>query len=196
MAPLDRAVALAEVDHGAVGIREDLDFDVARILEVTLDVDGRIVEVGLALATRGVVGALGLVGTAHDAQPLAATAGGGLDCDRPADLSAEAQHRLGGVDGVGRARNDRHVRRAHRLTSRGLRAHQLDRLGRRADPDQAGGLARAREPGVFCKETVTGVDRLGSRASGRVEQRLLLEVALRGRPRSDQVGLVRRRDVE
>src|SRR5204862_7517640 len=40
VAPLDRAVALAEVDHIAMRVREDLNLDVPRILEVTLDVDG------------------------------------------------------------------------------------------------------------------------------------------------------------
>ena len=39
MAALDRAVALAEVDHVAVGIGEHLDLDVARIVEVALEVD-------------------------------------------------------------------------------------------------------------------------------------------------------------
>ena len=50
MAPLDRAVALAEMNDIAVGVGEDLHLDVARILEVALDVDGRVGEVRLALA--------------------------------------------------------------------------------------------------------------------------------------------------
>ena len=41
VAALDRAVALAEVDDVAVPVGEHLHLDVARILEVALDVDGR-----------------------------------------------------------------------------------------------------------------------------------------------------------
>ena len=52
MAPLDRAVPLAEVNHVSVGVREDLHLDVTWILEVPLDVDGGIREVRLALALR------------------------------------------------------------------------------------------------------------------------------------------------
>ena len=47
---LDRAVALAEVDDGAVCVGEDLHLDVAWVFQVALDVDGRVGEVGLALA--------------------------------------------------------------------------------------------------------------------------------------------------
>ena len=50
MAPLDRAVALAEVDDVAVRVGEHLHLDVARILEVALDVDVRVGEVRLPLA--------------------------------------------------------------------------------------------------------------------------------------------------
>ena len=48
--PLDRAVALAEVDDVAVRVGEHLHLDVSRILEVALDVDRRVGEVGLPLA--------------------------------------------------------------------------------------------------------------------------------------------------
>jgi len=41
---LDRAVARAEVDDVAVLVGEDLDFDVARLFDVLLDVDLRAAE--------------------------------------------------------------------------------------------------------------------------------------------------------
>jgi hypothetical protein len=50
MAALDRAVALAQVDHRAVPVREHLDLDVARVGEVALEVDRRVGEELLALA--------------------------------------------------------------------------------------------------------------------------------------------------
>jgi hypothetical protein len=58
---LDRAVALTEVDDRAVRVREDLDLDVAWVVEVALDVDVRVREVGLPLAPGGLVRALDLV---------------------------------------------------------------------------------------------------------------------------------------
>ena len=59
--PLDRAVALAEVDDVAVGVREHLHLDVARVLEVALDVHRRVGEVRAALALRGLEGLLRLL---------------------------------------------------------------------------------------------------------------------------------------
>ena len=53
VAALDRAVALAEVDHVAVRVGEHLHLDVPRVLEVPLDVDGRVGEVRLPLPLRG-----------------------------------------------------------------------------------------------------------------------------------------------
>ena len=47
---LQGAVALAEVDDGAMLVGQHLDLDVTRIVDVALDVDGAVGEVGLALA--------------------------------------------------------------------------------------------------------------------------------------------------
>ena len=70
MAALDRAVALAEVDDVAVRVREHLHLDVARVLEVALDVDGRVGEVLLALPRGRLERALGLVGLRTTSIPL------------------------------------------------------------------------------------------------------------------------------
>ena len=96
MPPLDRAVALAEVDDVAVRVGEHLHLDVARILEVALDVDGGVGEVLLALALRRLERALDLVRLADDLHPLAAAAGGRLQDQRVADLLGEAQRSLPG----------------------------------------------------------------------------------------------------
>ena len=50
MAALDGAFALAQVDHVAVAIAEQLDFDVARALDQLLDVDFGIAEGALGFA--------------------------------------------------------------------------------------------------------------------------------------------------
>ena len=95
MPPLDRAVALAEVDDVSVGVREDLNLDVPGILQVALDVDGRVREVRLAFAAGGFERALRLLGTGDDLQALAPAACGGLDCEWPAQLVAESDDLVG-----------------------------------------------------------------------------------------------------
>ena len=150
--PLDRAVALAEVNHIAVRICEHLHLDVTRILEIALDVDRRVREVRLSFPPRGLVRALRLARVADDLQSLAATAGRGLDRDRPAELVAEPPDLLGRLDGLRHTGNDRYARRAHPLAGLDLRSHRLDRLGRRADPDEAALPAHPRERGVLGEE--------------------------------------------
>src|SRR6185503_20625767 len=89
VAALDRAVTLAEVDHAPVRVREHLHLDMARVLEVALDVDRRVREVGLPLAPRRLERALRLVGRADDLQPFPAAARRRLDREGPAQLVAE-----------------------------------------------------------------------------------------------------------
>ena len=74
MAALDRAVALAEMDHVPVHIGEHLHLDVPRIDDQLLDVDARIGEIRLALAARGLERALGIRRRLDDLHPLAAAA--------------------------------------------------------------------------------------------------------------------------
>src|SRR5207248_9287819 len=138
MAPLYRAVAFPQVDDVAVRVGEDLHFDVARILEVAPDVHGRVGEVGLTFTLGRLEGALALVGRAHDLETLAAPACCGLDRERPAELVPQPPHLVGRRHRLGRARDDRHSRGLHRLPRGGLRAHRLDRLRGRTDPDEAG----------------------------------------------------------
>ena len=61
VAALDRAVALAEMDHVPVAVRQHLHLDVARILEIPLDVHPPVGEVLLTLALGGLERPLGLL---------------------------------------------------------------------------------------------------------------------------------------
>ncbi len=47
VAALQRAVALAQMDHMAMAVGQDLDFDMARLLEILLHIDGVVAERGL-----------------------------------------------------------------------------------------------------------------------------------------------------
>ena len=52
MPPLQRALALAQVNHVAVAVADQLDLDVARPLDQLLDVDLGVAEGALGLARR------------------------------------------------------------------------------------------------------------------------------------------------
>ena len=57
MAPLDRALALDERQHRAVGVAEQLHFDVARPRQPALEIDRRIAERGARFRPRRAHGA-------------------------------------------------------------------------------------------------------------------------------------------
>jgi hypothetical protein len=196
VAALDRAVALAEVDDGPVGVGEHLDLDVTRILEVPLDVDRGVGEVRLALPTGRLECALDLVPRADDFEALPAAAGGRLDGDRPAQLVAQRGDLVGGRDRLRRTGDDRDARCLHPLARRDLRAHDVDCLGRGADPDEACVLHGARKGRVLGQEPVTGMDRLDSRTPCCVDDPLLHEIALARRSRTEQISLAGSSDVE
>src|SRR5206468_5501057 len=123
---LDGAVALAEEEDVAVRVGEHLRLDVARVLEVALDVDRVVGEIRLAFSPRRLECTLRLVRVAYDLETLAASAGGGLDRERPAELFPQAHQLTGGLERLRRARHDRHACVAHSLARRDLRAHRLD----------------------------------------------------------------------
>ena len=93
-------------------------------------------------------------------------------------------------DRVGRAGHDRHAGLLHQLARLRLRAHRVDRVGGRADEDDAGLLAGARERGVLGEEAVAGVDRLGAGLLRDLEDLLDHQVALVAAARAEQVRLV------
>jgi hypothetical protein len=91
VAALHGAVALAQVDGVAVLVGQHLDFDVARVLQELLHVDGRIAEgsagFGLGHLHRIDQRRLGV----HHAHAAAAAAAGGLDDHRVADGLGDAR---------------------------------------------------------------------------------------------------------
>ena len=135
VAALDRAVALAEVDHVALRVGEHLDLDVARVLEVALDVDAVVGEELLAFAGGALEGLLEVVRRHRDAEALAAAAARRLAGDRIAGLLGLLLAPPRRPGRLGRAGDDRHPGLGHDLARPRLRAHRLDRLRRRADED-------------------------------------------------------------
>ena len=190
VAPLHRAVALEEVQAVAVGVGEDLDLDVARARDVALDQHMVVAEARLRLAlARGQRG--GEVGCGVDAaHALAATAGAGLDQHRVADLVGLARQQRRVVVLAVVARHQRHAGLVHQRLGGGLAAHRRDRLGRRADEDQAGLGAGLGKGLVLAQEAVAGVDGLRAAGLGRVEDALPLQITLARGAGADVHGLV------
>src|SRR2546425_12445937 len=82
MSPLHGALALAEGDERAVSVREELDLDVPRALEVPLEVDAVVAERRGSLALGGRDGIVELLARADDAHPAPAAASRRLDDQR------------------------------------------------------------------------------------------------------------------
>src|SRR5437867_5663028 len=129
VAPLDGAVALAEVDSDAVPVAEHLHLDVASVLDELLAVDLRRIEGGAGFGLARVKRLDDFGPLPDDPHAAPATAGGGLEHDRIPDP-------VRGRERVGRilqrplaARHDRHARLHRDLARLRLVAHEADRLG-------------------------------------------------------------------
>ena len=155
MAPLDRALALAEMDDRAVVIAEHLELDVARVLDVLLEVDVADAERRLRLALRGLERLAQLARRADDAHAAAAAAGDRLDDHREARGPCAILRRLLlAVDRAVAARQDRDAGLLHRAPRARLVAEQPDDVRRRADELDVAGLADFGEVGALGQEAV------------------------------------------
>src|SRR5687768_13950423 len=189
MPPLHRAVTLAEVDHPAELVAEDLELDVSRPHEVLLDVDVAVAERRQRLAARERERPLELVGVLGDAHPLPAPARRGLDDHREADRSGELERLLDVFHRTGRTGDDGNPDGGHRLSRRRLVAHDADLFGSGTDEGDVGCGADLGELGVLGEETVAGMDRVGAGDLRRGDDARDLEIRVaRGRrPNADVV---------
>ena len=196
VAALQRAIALEQVDDIAVAVAEHLHLDMARALDVFLDQDMGIAEAGRCLAlARGerVDEVRWLFDQPH---ALAAAAGHRLDQHRIADLGGLAGQVFRLLVFAHVARRDRHAGCRHQRLGRVLQPHRGDRGRARADPDQPGIEHGLGEPGVFRKEPVAGVDRLGAAGAGGSDDAFANEIAFACRRWTDVDGLVGLADVQ
>ena len=195
MAPLDRALALAEREHAAVLVAEHLDLDVPSGHERLLEVERAVRERSLRLGAGRRVRRLEPVGLVDQPHPLAAAARGRLQQDREAELLGGDPH-LGERGAALGARHERHVRRLHLRLGAGLVAHPLHHVRARPDEDELVVLARSHEGGVLGEEAVTGMNRLAAGRLGRGDHVRDAQVALRRGRRADADGPVGEADVK
>ena len=162
VAPLDRAVALAEVHAVTEPVDGDLDLDVAVLLDPLLEVERLVVERGARLGAADLEHALELARRADHAHALAAAPGRWLDEDRVADpvgfvhrVAEVADHPVG-------ARDRRQAETAEQATGRLLRREALEHLGRRTDEREVVRADDLGEPLVLGEEAVARVDRIAA----------------------------------
>ena len=192
---LDRALSLAQREHAAEGVAENLHLDVTSRHNCPLHVERTVAKGGLGLVGGGRIGVLELGGIFYKAHALAATTGRRLEQERIAELLRTCQCARERAHGIG-AGHERNVRR-HQLPLRlGLVAHPAHQIRARADEDEAGLLAGLDEGGVLGKEAVAGVNSLAAGRLCGADHVRDAEVALARRRRTDANRLVGQANVE
>ena len=166
-------------------VGEDLDFHVARPLDVLLDVDRVVAERLERLVARAAERLRHLGVGAHDAHALAAATGRGLEEHRIAELRRDRTRLRLVAERLGGARHHRDAGGDGELSRRGLAPHRGDRFGRGPDPDQSGIAHGAGEPLALGEKAVPRMNCLCSRAPGGRDQLVAHEVALARRRGAD-----------
>jgi len=162
----------------ALRVAEDLDLDVARAGDVTLDQHVVVTEAGLGFALARSQGLDEVFGTVDAPHALAATAGAGLDEHRVADARGLGRQEGGLVVVAVVAGHQRHAGLVHQRLGRALAAHGGNGAGRRADEHQALFGASLGEVLVLAQEAVARVDGLRAGGLGGVDDALPLQVAV------------------
>ncbi len=183
---LDGALALEQMDHGSVGVPQDLDLDVAGTGDVGLQEHGAVAEGGRRLPGGRGDGVGQVARALHHAHAPATTPGRRLDQDRPTQFGGRVDQALlhqAAFDGAasrlprcGRRRPRRpgpadrgengDAGTGHGRLGRQFRSHGLDDVGGWPHEDESGRLAGPGEAGVLGQEAVAGVDGVGAGRHG------------------------------
>ena len=194
--PLNRTLALEEVDDVAVVIGEDLELDVARFIDQPLDIQRAVAEGGRRFTPGLRDRALKRRRVANHLHPDSSAAFRGLQEEGEPDASRGCHD--GGIRLIGRclARDDGHAGLLCQTASRDLRPHAVDDVGRRANEGDASLLTRGWQARVLREEPVTRMHRLCSARARGADDRLHREIAFRRSGRTDQDGAIGERRVK
>ena len=196
VAPLQRAVAGGDHDDVAVLVGEALGLDVARLVEELLHEALATSERGLGLTHRRLEGVGDLLLLAGDLQAATAATEGSLDRDRKAVLLGEGDGLVGVLERVLGAGRERSAHLLGDVAGLDLVAEVLDRLGRRADPDEPGVDDGLGEVAVLGEEAVARVHGVGAGLLGGGDDLLDVEVGVRRGGAAQRVRLVGETDEE
>ena len=188
VAALHRAIAVAHRHH-ARAVAEYLYLDMARPRDQTFQIDAVVLEV-LRRQPFHPGENLGQVGRlVHRLHADAAAARHCLDHDRETDAICCRDRILDAVQQAA-ARRQGHAGTLGHVARAVLEAEGLDLLRRGAEESDAVRLACARERHVFRQETVTGMHGLRTGGPARRQDRIGIQIALRGGGRPHAYGLV------
>ena len=143
-------------------VAEHLNLDVARVLEIFLDVHVRHAERRFGFALRGLDRVTELLRRAHDAHAAAAASRRRLDDDREPARERELQRGFFVFDRAVGAGQQRQAGFLHGAPCARLVAHQADDLGIGSDESDVARLAYFGEVRRFRQESVSGMDRVGA----------------------------------
>ncbi len=159
MPALQRAIALAQMQHLAEGIGQHLHLDVARMRQIFLDINGIIAEGGFRFGARGGKRQRQFGSLARHFHAAPAAARRRLDENGIADIGGDARCFLVAADRALRTGNGRDSQFLHRDLRRDLVAHQADVFGQRADEGEAVFLHDLGEARALREKSVAGMNR-------------------------------------
>ena len=196
MASLYRTVPFTQVDHIAIGVRQDLDLDVLRVLHVLLDIHGIIAEglPGLKLGSQEHL--LELLLAVRYPHALSAAAKGCLYHDGIAYLLCDALSVSGRVYRLLCAGDDGNSCLLHGVAGLGFVAHLCYDGGRGSYELYSAGLAELRKFLIFRKEAVARMYGLGLYRHCSGDDGLHIEVAVLGGGRSYAYRLIGQHDMK
>src|SRR5687768_11278067 len=178
MATLNGTFSLAEVDDAAMMVAEHLNLDVARVLEIFLDIHVGHTKRRLGLALRGLDRVAELLRRAHHAHAAATTTGRRFYDYREAAGEGELERGFFVFDRTVRAGQQRQAGFLHGAPRARLVAHQPDHLRIGPDEPDMTGFADFGEVRRFRQESVLRMDRVGARDLRRADDRGYVQVAL------------------
>ena len=196
VATLNRAFALAEMDHVPVLVAEHLNLDMARIDDEFLDEHPIVAERGLRFGSRSGEAFEHVLAGMRDAHAFSPAAGGSLDHDRIANLVGDLGRPFRRFDHAEIAGNGRNLGGAGEFLRFDLVAHRLDGSGIGADEDDSRLGERMREGRALREKAVAWVDGLGAGLEASGDDLVDCEIGLGRRRRPDGDGLVRHLDVQ
>ena len=182
---LQGAVALAEMHHVAVRVGHDLQLDMARAVQVFLDIHRVVAEAGPGLGAGDAPCLLDLVRALGHLHAAAAAAGGSLDQHRIADPCGDRARLVQVRHHTVRARHQRYAERGHGGLGLDLVAHHADMRRRGADEGHAVRLDLFGEAGVLRQEAIAGVDGVRPGDGGSRQDVGNVEIGIFRRRRAD-----------
>ena len=190
VAPLHRAIALAQCDHAAPAVTKQLHFDVARVLDVFFQIDAGILEVGTCQTFDRLECLAQFVRTPAQTHADTATAGGTLDHHRITDARCLGM-RVSDIAQQPAAGQQWHMVLFRQLARGVFQAETPHLVGRRPDEHHPRLGALFGKGGVFGKETVTGMDGLCAGAERDFEYAFAAQVTFGCRRSTDAHGFIR-----